>query len=283
MSRHTGATDTSHVVTLPSAIEQVQWSRRRAAPGGGVGLTVRTVFCGDGAPIRIQLVDATGTRHTRLSGTLYDNRVRVDLRVPAEAAGGLVARVSMPEHGCSAESPALRVIEPVRVRGAQWSRDTVGRGETVTLTAEARGAEDGRRADLRVFEYDPSGAHLPVTRMRTRVDRERVEATWRFEYPGDVTAIVPEAEAPAGYVPPEYLFRVNVGGVTAASGRLAFRDAVTLRRPGDAPGPDGRYEARLADGTIRTGRTDTDGTAVLDDVPPGPVDVTWRSGEPAED
>jgi len=278
MSRHTGATDTSHVVALPSTIEQVAWSRRRAAPGGAVGLTVRTVFCGDGAPIRVQLVDAAGTRHARLSGTLYDNRVQVDLRVPVEAAGGLVARVSMPEHGYTAESPALRVIEPVRVRGARWSRDTVGRGETATLTAEARGAEDGRRADLRVFEYDPSGAHVPITRMRTRVERQRVEATWQFEYPGDVTEIVPEAEAPTGYVPPEYLFRVDVGGVTAESERLAFRDTLTLKRGADdAPESDARYEVHLADGTIRTGRTDADGTAVLEDVPPGPADVRWRS------
>jgi hypothetical protein len=274
MSRHTGVTDTSHVVQLSSAIERVEWTRRRAAPGGAVGLTVRTVFCGDGAPIRLRLLDATGTRHARLSGTLYDNRLRVDLRVPTEAKGGLVAAVSMPEHGCSAESPALQVTEPVRVRGAQWSRETVGRGEAVTMTAETRGAVDGRRARIRIFEFDDSGAHLPVTRMRTRVDRERVEAAWRFEYPGNVTEIVPEAEAPAGYVPPEYFFRVDVGGVTAESGRLAFRDTVTLEHRTAAAT---RYEAHLADGTIRTGRTDADGRAVLEDVPPGPVDVTWRS------
>lgn len=58
MPEFTGATDEKHTFTLPSEIDSVHWDRRQAAPGGRVGLDIRTLFCGDGSQIQIKLKDA---------------------------------------------------------------------------------------------------------------------------------------------------------------------------------------------------------------------------------
>ena len=284
MPEFTGSTDEKHVFTLPSEIDRVHWDRRQAAPGGIVGLTVRTVFCADGSQIKIKLQDAQGTVHNTLSGKLRGDQVTVDLQVPPNATGGLLATVKLPNHGLSAESEALKVVEPVRMRGARWSKETVKRGDIVTLSAEARRAQDGRRATVRIFERDPNqGAHDPVTRLRPRVEGEAVEGKYQFQYPGDTADIVPEWEAPNGYTQPEFFYTVEVAGVTADSktskrkGLMTFVDDLTLQvvdpDPG-APYADQKVEITLADGTTQTTSTNGSGRVALTDVPPGPARVT---------
>jgi len=283
MPEFTGSSDEKHVVLLPSEIEGVHWDRRRAAPGGLVGLTVRPIFCADGAPVQITLEDARGIVHATLSGELYGDRVNVDLQVPPTAKGGLRAKVKMPDYGLSAASEALQIVEPVRVRGARWSQKTVGRGDLVTLSAEARRAQDGRRATVRIFERDPRcGVHAPVTRLRARTEGEAVEVTYQFQYPGDTADVVPEWEAPNGYAQPTFFYTVEVAGVTADSqassrrGLTTFVDDLSLQvvgPDGGAPHADQTVEVTLADGSTRTKTTGASGTVTLKDVPPGPAKV----------
>ncbi len=61
---------------------------------------------------------------------------------------------------------------PVWVSVPRWSQETVQRGDILTLSAEARGAPDGERAVVRIFQEAPRGeAHKPVTRLRPRVEK----------------------------------------------------------------------------------------------------------------
>jgi hypothetical protein len=283
MPEFTGATDEKHTFTLPSEIDSVHWDRRQAAPGGIVGLTVQTLFCGDGSQIQIKLQDAQGTVHNTLSGKLRDDQVNVDLQVPPQAKGGLLAKVKMPNHGLSAESEALKVIEPVRMRGARWSQKTVKRGDIVTLSAEARRAQDGRRATVRIFERDPGrGAHDPVTHLRPRTEGGAVEVMYQFQYPGDTTDIVPEWEAPNGYTQPEFFYTVEVAGVTADSkkskskGTMTFVDDLTVQVvdvKSGAPYANQKAKIKLADGSTKSKTTDGSGIVELKEIPPGPAKV----------
>lgn len=302
MPEFTGSTDEKHVFTLPSEIERVRWLRRQAAPGGIVGLQIRTLFCAIGSQIEIRLVDAQGTVHDTISGTLHAEELNLQLRVPDEAVGGLLAKVRMPNHGLSADSEALLILDPVRVYGARWSTKTVKRGDIVTLTAEAKDAPDGRKAPVRIYERDKRrGAHDPVTRLRPRVESETVMVKYRFQYPGDVADIVPEWEAPNGYEQPEFFYTVDVSGVRADSkdakqrGVMTFADDLTLQvvdAGTGAPHTDQDVEVTLADGSTQTATTNGSGTAELTDVPPGPAKVTLpelgapdteaEAGKPAE-
>ena len=293
MPEFSGSTDEKHVSTLPSEIDSVRWDRRRAAPGGIVGLAVQTIFCGEGSQIEIKLEDAQGTVHATLSGTLTGNRVGVELKVPEKAKGGLLAKVKMPNHGLSAESEALKVVEPVRLRSARWPKETVQRGDIVTLSAEARGAQDGRRAVVQIYERDPAqGAHDPVTQLRPRVEGEAVTVKYRFQYPGDTSDILPEWEAPDGYRQPEFFYKAEVSGVRVDSrdarsrGVVAFVDDLTLQvvdAESGAPYADQDVEITLADGSTKTKTTDGNGVIELSEVPPGPAKVSLPElGAPAE-
>lgn len=283
MPQFSGETDTTHVVTLPSEIESARWNRRQAAPGGTVGLTIRTLFCGDGSTLQIDLVDAQGTTHSSLSGELVGNEVTVDLSVPRNAKGGLLAKVTFPNHGLSAESPALEITEPVRVRGARWSHSEVRRGEVVTLTAEARGAPDGRSAPIRIFQRDPGpGAHDPVTQLRPTVQDGAVEVKWQFAYPGKTADIVPDWEAADGYTQPAFFYAVDVTGVTADSrtakskGIMTFVDDLNvqlLEADTHAPLTDQKATVTLANGQTKETSLTAEGRLQLKDMPPGPAKV----------
>jgi hypothetical protein len=73
-------------------MERVYWDRRQAAPGGTVGLDVRTQLCGDGSPLPIQLEDAQGTVYNTLSGQFNGNYVSIDLSGPQTVTGRCLRR-----------------------------------------------------------------------------------------------------------------------------------------------------------------------------------------------
>ncbi|PQJ33969.1 hypothetical protein BSZ35_04500 [Salinibacter sp. 10B] len=282
MPKFTGSTDETHVFTLPSEIDAVRFDRRQAAPGGEIGLEIRTLFCAEGSRLQVQLLDAQGTVHNTLDGRLAGEDMNLRLRVPQKAKGGLLAKVKMPNHGLSAESEALKVTEPVRVRGARWSQEEVKRGDILTLTADAKGAPDGRRATVRIFEYKERGAHVPVTRLRPRVENGAVEVMYRFQYPGDTSDVVPEWKAPEGYVQPQFFYTVDVSGIQADSqdakskGVMRFVDDLTLQvvnAQSGAPYPEQDVELTLADRSTQTKTTNGSGTVELKEIPPGPVKV----------
>jgi len=282
MPEYTGSTDEIHVISLPSSIETIRWSRRQVAPGGIVGLQLRTLWCGDGSSLTIQILDANGTPHATLNGELVGNHLSVNLRVPEAAKGAVTATVEMPNHGLRAESEALPLTKPVRVRGPRWSQKEVERGDVVTLTAEARGAPDGCRARVRLFEYDPHGAHTPISRMYPRVEGGAVKTKFRFQYPNATANIGPEWKAPKGYRPPKFFYRVDVNGIRADSkdsktrGLLRFVDDLTVQvvdAESGVPYGNQDVELTLADGSNETVTLDAAGLATLEGVPPGPVQV----------
>ncbi len=281
MPEYTGSTDEKHVFTLPSEIERVRWRRNQAAPKGKVGLQIRTIFCAQGSQMEIRLEDAQGTVHDTISGELPGDELNLSLRVPGDAVGGLLAKVKMPNHGLSKESEALRIVEPVRPYGARWSTDTVKRGEIVDLTTEVRGAPDGRRAVIRLFQQK-RGAPVPFTQIRQRVEKEAVQAKYMFEYPGDTADIVPEWDASEGYRQPEFFYTVNVSGRIADSkdaktrGVMTFVDDLTAQvvdAQSGAPYADQDVEVTLADGSTQSETTDGSGLVELTEIPPGPTKI----------
>jgi len=283
MPKFSGSTDEKHVFTLPSEIERVRWLRQQAAPGGVAGLQIRTLFCAPGSQVEIRIEDAQGSVVQTLSGELPGPDVTVQIRVPEGATGGLLAKVQMPNHGLSAESEALQLTESVRLRSARWSTETVQRRDIVTLSAEARGAQDGRRAVVQIYERDPAqGAHDPVTQLRPRVESEAVTVKYRFQYPGDTAEITPEWEAPNGYRQPEFFYTVETLGVTADSkdakskGVMTFVDDLDLRlldAGTQAPLTDQTAKLTLPDGSTQEETLNGEGRVQLQEVPPGPVHV----------
>ena len=270
---HNAPTGEVTTVTLASSVESVAWTAAEAAPGGEVGLEVQTRFVGRGARLDVTLTDGDGARFGPFSDTLWSDRFRTRIAVPPDATGVLVAEAKLPRRGVQATSPPLLLAPRVQVADAKWSASEARRGDVLTLTASARGAADGTPARLSIWEHDADGAHDPITEISAEVAGEQVEAEWAYEYHEDTDGIATAEEAERGYHPPEYFFRCDVLGVTAESGLLTFKDYldVALADESGAPSPDQRVVAVLADGSRQEARTDADGRARFEGLPPGPV------------
>ena len=274
---HKAPTGEVTTVTLASSVESVGWTAGRVAPGGRVGLEVRTRYVGRGAPLEVTLTDGDGQTFGPFKDTLYADRFQTRLTVPAKARGTLVAEAKLPRHGVQATSPPLLLTPVVTVEEATWSADEARRGDVLTLTATALGAADGTPARLSIWEHDADGAHDPITELSAEVKGEQVEAEWAYEYHEDTDGIATDEELEQGYNPPEYFFRCDVLGASAESGLLMFKDWVGLHLtgPDGSPFADARYVVRFADGSEREGQLDADGRADLENVPPGPLSVSY--------
>ena len=272
---HNAPTGEVTTVTLQSSVEAVAWTAGEAAPGGEVGLEVRTQFVGRGARLEVTLTDGDGQRFGPFTDALYADRFRTRLTVPVGATGVLVAEAKLPRHGVQATSPPLLLTPRVQVADAEWSASEARRGDVLTLTASVRGAADGTPARLSIWEHDADGAHDPITEIAAEVQGEQVEAEWAYEYHEDTDGIATDEEAERGYAPPEYFFRCEVLGVTAESGLLTFKDwfEIVLRDRSGAPMAGERYRVTFADGSVREGTLNADGVARFEDAPPGPPHV----------
>ena len=277
MPEHQGQTNEVHQITLPSAIEQVQWTRLRAAPGGTVGLAVFTQFVGNGARLQIKLTDHQGATHGTFKDQLYGNRLTAEIQVPVKARDALYAEVKFPKHGLKQTSPALLLTPPVDIEDATWSQDEARRGDVLTLSADVEGVPDGAEAQITIFEHDADGAHDPITRFPTLVEQQKIEAEWEYEYHEDTDDIPIDDEAEQGYQPPEYFFRVDVEGVSADSDLLAFRDWIEIELVDihGQPVAEERYILTCADGSTQEGHLDENGYAHVENLPPGPVQYEY--------
>ncbi len=277
MSSHKGQTGQTTKVKLDSAIEQVYWTRRQAAPGGAVGLEVFTRYVGNGADIKIELTDNSGKSHGSFTDKINGNHFWASVKVPADAKDALFASAKLSKHGAQQKSPALLLLPPVQITNVKWDKKEARRGDTLKLTADVKGPPDGSEASVEIYELDSDGAHELIAKIPVGVKDKKVETLWEYGYHDDTKDIPTVHEAEKGYHPPRYFFCVKVGEVSAESGPLEFKDWIDLEFKDDhgnpIPGID--YVLYLPDGNQRKGKLDTEGKALEKDVPPGPIDVEF--------
>jgi len=74
-----------------------------------------------------------------------------------------------------------------------------------------------------------------------------------------------------GYSNPMHVFKVTVGGQSAWSSAVQFRDKIELRVLDDAGDPLADREATMhfPNGEIKPVTTDSDGVVEVEDIPPG--------------
>jgi hypothetical protein len=273
---HTGNTDKTTQVKLPSTIEQVLWTEPVAAPGAVVGLEVFTRYVGNGADLQIELSDQRGSKHGTFKEKIAAGRFWASIRVPPGAKDALFADVKLPKHGLSQRSPALLVLPPVEVANAKWDRQETFHGALHKLVADVKGLPDGAEVDVSVWEHDDEGAHELVTRFPALVRGGKVEAEWEFAYHGGAAGLLAWLAGRAEGVP-QYFFKVGAHGVSAQSERLKLNWLlIELVGEDDAPIPGERYVVELPDGTKREGALDAHGRAVILDIEkPGSCKVSF--------
>lgn len=288
--KFTKSTDTEHKVKLESSLVSVSWRCGRALAGQTAALEVHTSFVGDGAPIEIKLMSEADGHVSKVKGKVCRNKFLGTVQIPADASLGdkVYFKADLSKHGLSGESEHIPVLPAARVSNLGWSVEEARRGDVLTLTADVQGLPDQTEVALVIYEYDADGVHDRIIELPGTVVSEKVEVRWEYEYQEDTDEIPTQEERErygSSYNPPEYFFTVKVDdtefGLEQDSGLLTFKDWVEIELIDNDGTPMGgqKYKVMLADGSVKEGTLDDDGTARLQGIPPGRCEVEFPDVE----
>jgi hypothetical protein len=277
MSETKSGTDKAKQEKLPSSVQQVYWSRRAAFAGSKAVVEVLTHYVGNNSKINIKVTDGSGKTIKKVERKITGNYIAQEVKIPADTEEQLTAEVDLPDHGLNQKSKPLSVFPPVKVSNAKWDKDTVRRGEILKLTADVRNFPVGADAMILIFEHDADGAHELVTKFPAIVKNNKIEATWEFEFKGDVKDIPRHSDTEKGYQPPKFFFRVLLLDVFEDSGFVEFKDFIRIELKDEEgnPIPNERYKIHLPDGSTREGSLDADAKAIEENLPAGELVVIF--------
>jgi len=266
-------------VKLESAIEHVVWTKNIAAAGGKAGIEVFTKFVGNNSDIKIEIKDKSGKSGGTVKGKISGNRFWKNIDIPDNLKDELTATVKLSKHGLEKKSNTISLLPPVKISNLKWDKNEARRGDTLKLTADIKGAYDGAEAMIEIYEHDNDGAHDLVTSFPSLTKNQKLKAEWEFQYVEDTDDIPTDEEAENGYTNPEYFFRVTMGGVSADSGLLKFKDFIEIEVVDfNEQKMNVDYTIRFSDGTEKSGSVDENGDIKITDAPPGPykIDFNWE-------
>jgi hypothetical protein len=284
MSDHKGGTDAVHKVTLPSAIQRAAWVHQAASIGDAAPLEVITSFVGDGADVTVEVRTKSGKTLGKVTGKIGVNVFHGTFTVPEKTAEPLYFEAQLNKHGLKARSGLMAVLPRRAITNAKWDRKEARRGDVLKLTADTEYIADGAKVKIGIYEHDADGAHDLVTEFETEIKGKKVETSWEYEYHEDTDEIPTKEEAEKGYKPPQYFFRVSAGTAFADSDLLEFKDWIEIVLTDDTgkPAANKDFVVHLPDGSEKRGKLDSDGRAMVKDLPPGPVDVEFPDTEITE-
>lgn len=160
----------------------------------------------------------------------------------------------------------------------QWSKTAAKVGETVTMTAETAGIDDGTKARLEIWVHDPNYATRMLKLVETEVSGGKIEGDWAIDIDEAFIQIVEEKEELGQYSSPSYYFIAVAKNFSKRSGMLVVTDDVeiTLKDKDGNAVPDKKYKVYLPTGEVRQGRLDGSGYAKETNVPAGRVRVAFE-------
>lgn len=278
--KYNKGTDSEHEIKLDSQLIYAAWRQGSTRPGGKASFEVGTAFVGNGSPIKITGKSDGGTKLGKISDEIKNNKYVGEFDVPgdAEIDDMIYFEVKLSKNGLSGESNRIPVLPPVVVSDMKWSANEAHRGDLLTLSAKVQGCDDGDEGTITIYEYDRDNIHDRITKFPVKVQENKIEAIWEYEYHEDTDEIPSEEELQEygkSYNPPEYFFVIEIDGQKFGeeqeSGLLTFKDSIDIQMTDESGVPlaDADYTLTLADGSERKGKLGADGRLRMDDVPPG--------------
>ena len=217
-------TDQVHTITLESKIVRAIWKDKEGSIGQKVYFEVWTHFVGNSSKIAVKVQDDAGKIVKTVKGNVYDDYFSSAIVIPKNAKMNLQFTAKLSAHGLEKMSGMLKVLPPRFIENARWDREEVRRGDTVKLTADTKGFPDGAEIVISIYEHDQDDAHDFITKFPTRVQADKVEVEWRYEYFEDTDDIPTEEEMQKygkHYNPPDYFFIASCGSIKSKSGILS--------------------------------------------------------------
>jgi hypothetical protein len=265
-------TDAVHIIKMDSAITLTVWDRPMASSGDAVKIIVYTEFVSDGSAITIRIFDSSASNKLdEINGKVNGNRCEKTYKIPDKGTGDCIYfEADLSKHGIKQKSKGLDIIPPIKIKNLKWDKSVITRGDSVKLSADIDGVQDGTLANIEIYEYSKDGAHDLIAKFPTIVVNRMVQGGWSFDYHHD-TKDIPTADEAIDYESPSYFFRVKINKLYADSGLLEFRDWIefTLTDENDNPIPNQRYLLTLPDRDVRSGTLDVNGHGKEQNIPPG--------------
>ena len=289
--------DSFTVVTLESALEWAAWDRPVAVAGSVATLSVRGRWVGEGAPVEVEATDARGRRVARAKGPMHRDETAVEVPIPRDTEGVVVAQARIADLGLKVTSGPLVVLPWIEL-APRWERDgapasVAPDGQPVTLVVGVDARRDllprleGAPVRLAVAVGEPPE---PVVELRGVVQDREVRVDWQASLPHprlDIArqalldraadrAGAPRGEPPYRYERPALSFTAELHGVVASSDPLPVADALALSVVDLATGAAAASRPVTLvwpDGTAEEHTLDADGRLEIDEGLPGPVEV----------
>ncbi|MEW6411711.1 MAG: hypothetical protein AB1483_04455 [Candidatus Zixiibacteriota bacterium] len=274
------STDSEEEIKVDSSLVYAEWRSGCAIAGRTVSLEVATAFVGNGATIKITGKSRKGEKLGKIKGKILNNKFVGALEVPSDIEIGdrVYFEAELPDNSLSGKSEDIPVVPGINVTNMKWSADEARRGDILTLTANVDNVKDDTEALVTIYEYDRDNAHDRITEIPAVIKDEKLEVSWEYQYHEDTDELPSQEELErygGSYNPPEYFFTIKiydqVFGRGQESGLLVFKDWIIMRFADDdgTPVADHEFVATLPDGQEKRGRTDADGIARVDGIPPG--------------
>ena len=278
MQEHKGNTGKTNKINLESSIDRVLWTSGTGCNGAKVGIEVNTHFVGNNSEIKIEITDKSGKVFDTIKSKISANFLQTQVVVPVNAKDELYAEVKLSKHGLTKKSNCLYVYPAVEVKNLKWDKKEARRGDVLKLTADLTNVYESAEAEIQIWEHDSDGAHDLITKFPAVVKNKKIETNWEYEYREDTDDIPTEEETENGYKNPEYFFRVNIGGISADSELLKFKDWIEIKLEDQDGNPlkDVSYQIKLPDGKNKDGKLDSTGYAKVEDVPPGKYEIKFE-------
>jgi len=277
------ATDSEHEIKLDSQLIYAAWRTGRARAGGKAGFEVMTALVGNGAKIKIEGKSENGKKLGKINDVIKNNKFVGEFDIPEDIDldDAVFFKVELPGNGLSGESNRIPAAPAITVTNMKWSAKEARREDVLTLSADVSGCDNGTDAMVTIYEYDRDNIHDKIVEIPAKIEKDKIELKWEYEYHEDTDEIATDEELKKygkSYNPPEYFFVIEIDGQKFGrdqeSGLLEFKDWIEIQLMNLVG--DETYTLYLPDGTERTGKFDEEGFIREDKIPPGKYEIVIK-------
>ncbi|MDH4275905.1 MAG: hypothetical protein OEW08_12790, partial [Gammaproteobacteria bacterium] len=169
---------------------------------------------------------------------------------------GRIYKGGLSEEG-KTEAELYGIVNP------RWSTDAAKADEKLEMNTDTFGIPDGTAARIDVWVTDISGPDFIIDSIEETVKSKKITATWKFPHLSGAD-LIPNAIAP------DFYFTVSVGADKVRSGPVRIRDWIDIELKNDEGKAiaNASYVLTTPAGDVRQGKTDANGEAKEDDLPP---------------
>ena len=165
----------------------------------------------------------------------------------------------------------------INLRGivnARWSTRQTDVGKAVDLIVDTIGVENGEKTGIDIFVRS-GNSDFHLASLEAQVNNNQARTQWTFEVDEKYLTICDLKDTKKRSSWPVFFFRASINELSEQSGPICFKDKAEITVK-DADGKvlaNKPFKATLLTGEIREGKSDAQGKAKIENVPPGRIKI----------